>query len=183
MSCLTCIICIFCIIIQNYINVSIYTILDSIKCVWTISHAKRKALGAFTAAKSGALLRGEKQFGIALDARVSLPDNLLVHPHCGNDVPCLAKKELPFLKVYPSEINRKIYVCTEDGSTGIHLLLEERRKQVNRGEEPVTGYHRLQKILPIVTAINKACIDQWCRKHIMTGPARLQARDYVWTLH
>ena len=65
-------------------------------------------------------------------------DNLLVHPHCGNDVPRLAKKELPFLKVYPSEINRKIFACGEDGSTGVHLLLEERRKQVNRGEEPVT---------------------------------------------
>jgi len=25
-------------------------------------------------------------------------------------------------------------------------------------------------------------IDQWRRKHIMTGPARPRARDYVWVL-
>ena len=41
-------------------------------------------------------------------------------------------------KVYPSEINRKIFVCGEDRSTGIHLLLEKGRKQVNRSKEPVT---------------------------------------------
>ena len=65
-------------------------------------------------------------------------DNLLVHPHCGDDAPCLPKKELSLLKAYPSEIDRKISACGGDGSTGIHLLLEEGRKQVNRSEEPVT---------------------------------------------
>ena len=65
-------------------------------------------------------------------------DNLLVHPYCGYDTPCLPKKKLSLLKAYPSEIDRKISACGEDGSTCIHLLLEEGRKQVNRGEEPVT---------------------------------------------
>ena len=62
-------------------------------------------------------------------------DNLLV---CGYDTPCLPKKKLSFFKAYPSEIDRKISACGEDGSTGIHLLLDEGRKQVNLGEEPVT---------------------------------------------
>ena len=54
-----------------------------------------------------------------------------------DDVLCSLKKGTSPPQGVP-EMNRKISVCGEDGSTGICLLLGEGRKQVNRSEEPVT---------------------------------------------